>query len=90
MQHAPATDTGSQEVINASGIGCCGGASVVEGETSQTTAGGCCGTPASETARSDNVLPQVQTEETSDTGKTASQAPQTDDTDTDGCGCGSQ
>ena len=86
MQHAPATDTSTQEAAT----GCCGGASVVEGEASQATAGGCCGTPAAETAQSDNVLQQVQTQETTETGKAAPQTPQSDKADTGGCGCGSQ
>ena len=70
--------------------GCCGGASVVEGEAPQANAGGCCGTPAADTAQSDNALQEVQTQETTDAGKGALQTPQSDKADTGGCGCGSQ
>ena len=85
MQHAPATDTATQ----APATGCCGGASMVEGGTPQATTGGCCGTPAAETAQSDNAL-QQQTKETTEASKAAAQTPQSDKADTGGCGCGSQ
>ena len=86
MQHAPATDTPTQEAAT----GCCGGASKVEGDTSQANTGGCCGTPATETAQSDNVLQQVQTQETTEASKAAPQTPQSDKANKGGCGCGSQ
>ena len=89
MQHAPATDTGSQEAITASGTGCCG-AATVEGDTPQATAGGCCGTQASQTAQSDNVFPQVQNQETSKSGEAATQMPQSEKMSEGGCVCGSQ
>lgn len=85
MQHAPATDTPTQEAAT----GCCG-ASAVEGEASQATSGGCCGTPAAEIVQSDNVLQQVQIKETTEANKAVPQTPQSDKADTGGCGCGSQ
>ena len=54
QQQAPATETQTQDAANASAVGCCG-AYEVEGETSLETAGGCCGTPAPDTAQSDEV-----------------------------------
>ena len=89
MQHAPATDTPTQEAVDAPAAGCCG-ASVVEGETPQTTTGGCCGTPAAETAQNDEIEQQVQPSGTSKTDKTSPKTPQSDDADEGGCGCGSQ
>ena len=85
MQHAPATDTATQEAAT----GCCG-ASVIEGEAPQAASGGCCGTPAAETAQSDNVLQQVQTQETTEASKAAPQALQSGKANKGGCGCGSQ
>ncbi len=88
MQHAPATDTLTQEAVDAPAAGCCGNASKVEGETSQVAAGGCCGTPASETVQSDNASQQVQTQKTSEPDKTASETPPNEKADKGGCGCG--
>ncbi|RKU12983.1 hypothetical protein C6501_10080 [Candidatus Poribacteria bacterium] len=84
QQHAPATETQTQETVDAPAAGCCGAAKV-EGET----AGGCCGTPASETAQSDEVEQQVKPSGTPKTDKTSPKTPQTDDADAGGCGCGS-
>ena len=77
MQHAPATDIPTQEAAT----GCCGSASKVDG--------GCCGTPTTETAKSDNVLQPVQTQEMPEIDKAATQKPPSDKVDTGGCGCGS-
>ena len=87
QQHAPATEPETQDAVDAPAAGCCG-ASTVEGETPQATPGGCCGTPALETAQSDNALQQVKTQETSETGTTAPQTQQSEDANEGGCGCG--
>ena len=86
MQHAPATDIPTQEAADAPATGCCGDASKVEGDTSQVAAGGCCGTPASETVQSENALQQTQ--KTSEPDKTVSETPPNEEADEGGCGCG--
>ena len=58
QQQAPATETQTQEVVDAPAAGCCG-AATVEGETSPETAGGCCGTSTSNTAQSIDTSQQV-------------------------------
>ena len=80
MQHAPATDTPTQEATT----GCCG-ESVVKGETPQANAGSCCGTSAAETTQSNNVLQQGHPQEATETGKAPTQTLQNEG----GCGCGS-
>ena len=47
------------------------------------------GTPAPDTAQSDEVGQQVQPSGTPKTDKTSPKTPQSDDADTGGCGCGS-
>ena len=88
QQQAPATETQTQEAVDASAAGCCGAAKV-EGETSPETVGGCCGTPAPETAQSDEVEQQVQPSGTPETDETSPKTLPTDDADAGGCGCGS-
>ncbi len=87
QQHTPTTEAQTQEAVDVlPATGCCG-ASTVEGETPQATAGGCCGTAASDTAQSDNALQQVQTQETSETDETATPTPPNEDANEGGCGC---
>lgn len=88
QQHAPATEVPTQEAVDAPATGCCG-ASEVEGETLPETAGGCCGTPAPETAQSDEVEQQVQPSGPPKTDETSPKTPQSEDADAGGCGCGS-
>ncbi len=87
MQHAPATDTPTQEAVDAPATGCCG-ASTVEGETSPETAGGCCGTSKSDASQSVDNSQQVQPLGTPETDETSPKTPQSEDADEGGCGCG--
>jgi hypothetical protein len=87
QQQAPATETQTQEVVDAPAAGCCG-AATVEGETSPETAGGCCGTSTSNTAQSIDTSQQVLPLGTPETDETASPTPQSEDADEGGCGCG--
>ena len=87
QQQAPATETQTQEAVEAPTTGCCG-ASEVEGETLPETAGGCCGTPAPDTAQSDEVRQQVQPSGTPETDEASIQTPQSDEADEGGCSCG--
>ena len=84
QQHIPATEAQTQEVVDTPATGCCG-ASAVEGET----AGGCCGTSKSDASQSVDNSQQVQLLERPETDETSTQTPQSEDTDTGGCGCGS-
>ncbi len=87
QQHTPATEAQTQEAAEQSAAGCCS-AATVEGETPKSTPGGCCGTVSDETAQSDDVSQQTQSQ---DVSKTGPQTPQSEDTeDVGGCGCGSQ
>ncbi len=88
QQQAPATEHQVQDVAKESTAGCCG-ASTVEGETSPATPGGCCGTSAPETAQSGDAAQQTQPPVVPETRQTVPEAPQSDATDTGGCGCGS-
>ena len=87
MQQAPATETQTQEAVDASATGCCG-TSKVEGETSTETADGCCGTPSPETIQNDEVEKQVQPSGTPETDETSPKTPQNESADEGGCGCG--
>ena len=88
QQQAPATESQTSDVAEQPiERGCCG-ATTVEGATSQATAGGCCGTPASDTVRSGDTSQQVQPSVTPETNKTSPPTLQNDDTATSGCGCG--
>ncbi|MCG9126989.1 hypothetical protein JT359_05240 [Candidatus Poribacteria bacterium] len=87
QQQAPATETQTQEVVEASAMGCCG-ASTVEGETSSETAGGCCGTSKSDASQSVDNSQQVQPSGTPEKNETDSPTPQSEDADEGGCGCG--
>ena len=87
MQHAPATETQTQEAVDAPATGCCG-VSKVEGETSPETAGGCCGTSKSDASQSVDNSQQVQPSGTPETNETDSLTPQSEDADAGGCGCG--
>ena len=86
QQHTPATEAQTQETAEQSVAGCCG-AATVEGETPKSTPGGCCGTSADETAQSDDVSQQTQSQ---DVSKTVPQTPQGEVADEGGCGCSSQ
>ena len=88
MQHTPATEAQTQEIVDASATGCCG-ASTVEGETSPETADGCCGIFKSDASQSVDNSQQVQPSGTPKTDETSTQTPQSEDADTGGCGCGS-
>lgn len=87
QQQAPATETQTQEAAEQPAAGCCG-AATVEGEIPQVTPSGCCGTPAPDTAQSDEVRQQVQPSGTPKTEETVSPTPQSEDADEGGCGCG--
>ena len=87
MQHTPATEAQTQEVV-APATGCCG-VSTVEGATSSETAGGCCGTSKSDASQSVDNSQQVQPSGTPKTAETSIQTPNSEDADTGGCGCGS-
>ena len=88
QQHTSATEAQTQEVVDAPATGCCGAAKV-EGETSPETTGGCCGTPAPETAQSDKVDQQVQSSGTPKIDEITTPTPQSENADEGGCGCGS-
>ncbi len=89
QQQAPATETQTQNAVDAPATGCCG-ASPVESETSAETAGGCCGTSKSDASQSVDNSQQVQPSAsgTPETNETDSLTPQNEDADTGGCGCG--
>ncbi len=87
QQHAPATETPTQEAAEQPAMGCCG-AATVEGETSPETAGGCCGTGTADAAQSGEIEQQVQPSGTPKTYETSIQTPQNEDADAGGCGCG--
>ena len=87
QQQAPATETQTQEAAEQPAAGCCG-AATVEGETPQTTPGGCCGTTVPDTVQSDEVGQQVQPSGTPETDETSIQTPQSDEADEGGCSCG--
>ncbi len=87
QQQAPATETQTQDVVDAPAAGCCG-ASTVEGETSSDTAGGCCGASKSEASQSVDNSQQVRPSGTPKTNETDSPTPQSEDAAEGGCGCG--
>ncbi len=82
QQHVPVTEAQTQEAVDAPATGCCG----AEGETLPETAGGCCGTPAPETAQSDEGEQQVRPSGTPKTAQTSPKTPQSEDADAGGCG----
>ena len=81
-----ASEAQTQEAAEQAVAGCCG-AATVEGETPKATPGGCCGTSADETAQSEDVSQQTQSQ---DVSKTVPQTSQSEVADVGGCGCGSQ
>lgn len=87
QQHAPATETPTQEAAEQPAAGCCG-AATVEGGTSPETAGGCCGTTTADAAQSDEIEQQVQPSGTPETDEISTQTPQNENADEGGCGCG--
>jgi len=88
LQHqAPATETQTQDAVDAPATGCCG-ASTVEGVTSSETAGGCCGTSKSDASQSVDNSQQVLPSGTPETNETDSPTPQSEDADEGGCSCG--
>jgi len=87
QQQAPATETQTQNAVDAPATGCCG-VSTVEGETSSETASGCCGTSKSDASQSVDNSQQVQPSGTPETNETDSLTPQNEDADIGGCGCG--